>query len=130
MPSCPAVTGRKLLASKWEAHHRELYLVCDILPEPSHGRSVTVINRSGRPRNQPRLCPMCGATSLTVPVAERSKSLDSGSELEITQVQILSVTTALFISTIDLVLYGLSPLFCLIRSSHRPVAHEGGQNKA
>ncbi|KAG8265023.1 hypothetical protein J6590_104390, partial [Homalodisca vitripennis] len=51
----------------------------------------------------------------------RSKSLDFGSELEITHVQILSVTIALFISTIDLVLYRLSPLFCLIRSSHRPV---------
>ncbi|KAG8307268.1 hypothetical protein J6590_026844 [Homalodisca vitripennis] len=65
-----------------------------------------------------------------VPMAERSKSLDFGSELEIAQVQILSVTIALFISTIDLVLYRLSPLFCLIRSSHRPVAHEDGQNKA
>ncbi|KAG8314335.1 hypothetical protein J6590_094959, partial [Homalodisca vitripennis] len=61
---------------------------------------------------------------------ERSKSLDFGSELEIAQVQILSVTVALFISTINLVLYRLSPLFCLIRSSHRPVAHEDGQNKA
>ncbi|KAG8286867.1 hypothetical protein J6590_049880 [Homalodisca vitripennis] len=65
-----------------------------------------------------------------MPMAEWSKSLGIGSELEITQVQILSVTIALFISTIDLVLYRLSPLFCLIRSSHRPVAHEGGQNKA
>ncbi|KAG8309931.1 hypothetical protein J6590_073728 [Homalodisca vitripennis] len=63
-------------------------------------------------------------------MAERSKSLDFGSEVEIAQVQILSVTLALFISTIDLVLYRLSPLFCLIRSSHRPVAHEDGQNKA
>ncbi|KAG8319312.1 hypothetical protein J6590_094503 [Homalodisca vitripennis] len=52
------------------------------------------------------------------------------SELEIAQVRILSVTVALFISTIDLVLYRLSPLFCLIRSSHRPVAHEDGQSKA
>ncbi|KAG8271223.1 hypothetical protein J6590_068113 [Homalodisca vitripennis] len=68
--------------------------------------------------------------TLGVPMAERSKSLDFGSELEIALVQILSVTVALFISTIDLVLYRLSPLFCLIRSSHRPVAHEGGQNKA
>ncbi|KAG8261916.1 hypothetical protein J6590_064139 [Homalodisca vitripennis] len=31
--------------------------------------------------------------------------------------------------TIDLVLYGLSPLFCLIRSSHSSVAHEDGENK-
>ncbi|KAG8281218.1 hypothetical protein J6590_063418 [Homalodisca vitripennis] len=61
---------------------------------------------------------------LRVPMAERSKSLDFGSELEIAQVQILSVTVALFISTINLVLYRLSPLFCLIRSSHRPVVHE------
>ncbi|KAG8324498.1 hypothetical protein J6590_091018 [Homalodisca vitripennis] len=65
-----------------------------------------------------------------VPMAERSKSLDFGSELEIAQVQILSVTVALFISTINLVLYRLSPLFCLIRSSHRPVARDDGQNKA
>ncbi|KAG8294881.1 hypothetical protein J6590_092764 [Homalodisca vitripennis] len=57
-------------------------------------------------------------------------SLDFGSELEIAQVQILSETVAIFISTTNLVLYRLSPLFCLIRSSHRPVAHEDGQNKA
>ncbi|KAG8267432.1 hypothetical protein J6590_052054 [Homalodisca vitripennis] len=56
-----------------------------------------------------------------VPMAERSKMLDFESELEIAQVRILSVILALFISTIDLVLYRLSPLFCLIRSSHRPV---------
>ncbi|KAG8293739.1 hypothetical protein J6590_010726 [Homalodisca vitripennis] len=62
--------------------------------------------------------------------AQRSKSLDFGSELEIAQVQILSVTVVLFISTINLVLYRLSPLFCLTRYSHRPVAHEDGQNKA
>ncbi|KAG8318781.1 hypothetical protein J6590_105902, partial [Homalodisca vitripennis] len=61
---------------------------------------------------------------------EWSKTLDFESELEIAQVRILSVTVALFISTIDLVLYRLSPLFCLIRSSHRPVAHEDGRNKA
>ncbi|KAG8271290.1 hypothetical protein J6590_066756 [Homalodisca vitripennis] len=58
-------------------------------------------------------------------MAERSKSLDFGSELEIAQVQILSVTFALFISTIDLVLYRLFPLFCLIRSSHRPTVAGG-----
>ncbi|KAG8256075.1 hypothetical protein J6590_077095 [Homalodisca vitripennis] len=52
------------------------------------------------------------------------------SELEIAQVRILSVTVALFISTINLVLYRHSSSFCLIRSSHRPVAHEDGQNKA
>ncbi|KAG8305908.1 hypothetical protein J6590_059545 [Homalodisca vitripennis] len=40
-------------------------------------------------------------------MAEWSKTLDFESELEI--------------ATIDLVLYRLSPLFCLIRSSHRPV---------
>ncbi|KAG8254384.1 hypothetical protein J6590_008831 [Homalodisca vitripennis] len=56
---------------------------------------------------------------LGVPMAERSKTLDFGSGLEIAQVQILYVTEALFISTIDLVLYRHSPLFCLIRSSHR-----------
>ncbi|KAG8250466.1 hypothetical protein J6590_100935 [Homalodisca vitripennis] len=56
-----------------------------------------------------------------------SRSLEFGSELEIKQVQILSATIAHFISTIDLVLYRLSLLFCLIRSSHRPVAHKDGQ---
>ncbi|KAG8282150.1 hypothetical protein J6590_043694 [Homalodisca vitripennis] len=40
-----------------------------------------------------------------------------------------SVTLALFISTINLVLYRLSSLFCLIRPSHRPVADDDGQNK-
>ncbi|KAG8256960.1 hypothetical protein J6590_059192 [Homalodisca vitripennis] len=59
-------------------------------------------------------------------MAEYSKTLDF--ELEISQVQILYVTLARFISTIDLVLYRLSPLFCLLKSSHRPVAHEDGQN--
>ncbi|KAG8315368.1 hypothetical protein J6590_072351 [Homalodisca vitripennis] len=68
--------------------------------------------------------------SMGVPMAEWSKTLDFESELEIAQVRILSVTVAFFISTIDLVLYRLSPLFCLIRSSHRPVAHEDGQYKA
>ncbi|KAG8316181.1 hypothetical protein J6590_057378 [Homalodisca vitripennis] len=63
---------------------------------------------------------------LGVPMAERSKSLDFESELEIAQARILSVTLALFISTIDLVLYRLSPLLCFIRFSHRPVAHEDG----
>ncbi|KAG8304592.1 hypothetical protein J6590_090106 [Homalodisca vitripennis] len=63
-------------------------------------------------------------------LAGRMKSLDFGYELEIMQVQILSVTVTLFISTIDLVLYRLSSLFCLIRSLHRSVAHEDGQNKA
>ncbi|KAG8246408.1 hypothetical protein J6590_085685, partial [Homalodisca vitripennis] len=64
---------------------------------------------------------------LGVPIAERSKTLDFESELEIAQVRILSVTVALFISTIDLVLYRLSLLFCLIRSSHRPVAKRTGR---
>ncbi|KAG8310166.1 hypothetical protein J6590_068851 [Homalodisca vitripennis] len=50
--------------------------------------------------------------------------------LEIAQVRNLSETVTLFISTIDLVLYRLSLLFCLIRSSHGPVANEDGQNKA
>ncbi|KAG8265622.1 hypothetical protein J6590_091000 [Homalodisca vitripennis] len=70
-------------------------------------------------------CPFPG----TVPIAEWSKTLEFGPELEIAQVQILSVTFALFISTIDLVLYRLSPLCCFMRSSHRPLAHEDGQNK-
>ncbi|KAG8299420.1 hypothetical protein J6590_101510 [Homalodisca vitripennis] len=65
-----------------------------------------------------------------VPMPEWSKTLYFESELEIAQGRILSVTVALFISTIDLVLYRHSPLFCLIRSSHMPVAHEDGQNKA
>ncbi|KAG8262736.1 hypothetical protein J6590_047255 [Homalodisca vitripennis] len=56
-------------------------------------------------------------------MAERSKSpWDFWAELEIAKVHILSVIVALFISTIDLVLYRLSPLSCLIRSSHWPVA--------
>ncbi|KAG8271663.1 hypothetical protein J6590_057683 [Homalodisca vitripennis] len=42
---------------------------------------------------------------LGVPMVEQSKTLDFRSELEIAQIQILSVTEALFISTIDLVLY-------------------------
>ncbi|KAG8330355.1 hypothetical protein J6590_065951 [Homalodisca vitripennis] len=57
-------------------------------------------------------------------MAERSKSSVFGSELQIAQVQILSVTVALFISFIDRVLYQLSPL----RSSHKPLAHEGRIN--
>ncbi|KAG8247358.1 Mroh1p [Homalodisca vitripennis] len=52
-------------------------------------------------------------------LARWSKTLES--ELEIAQVRILSVTVGLFISTINLVLYRLSSLFCLIRSSHRPI---------
>ncbi|KAG8275957.1 hypothetical protein J6590_074861 [Homalodisca vitripennis] len=54
-------------------------------------------------------------------VTPESKTLDFECELEIAQVQILPVTIELFISTIDLVLYRLSPLFRLIRSSHRPM---------
>ncbi|KAG8260681.1 hypothetical protein J6590_091187 [Homalodisca vitripennis] len=42
------------------------------------------------------------------PMAECSKTLDFEYELEIAQVRILSTTLALFISTIDLVLYRLS----------------------
>ncbi|KAG8315581.1 hypothetical protein J6590_067493 [Homalodisca vitripennis] len=53
-------------------------------------------------------------------MSEQSKILDFRSELELAQVQILSVTEALFISTFDLLLYRRAPLFCLIRSSHRP----------
>ncbi|KAG8280188.1 hypothetical protein J6590_087308 [Homalodisca vitripennis] len=63
-----------------------------------------------------------------VAIAERSKTLDF--ELEIAQVRILSVSVSLFINTIDLVLNQISLLFCLIRSSHRPVAHEDGQSMA
>ncbi|KAG8302835.1 hypothetical protein J6590_025113 [Homalodisca vitripennis] len=69
-------------------------------------------------------CGLRHSTLLTI------MTLDFGSNLEIAQVQVLSVTVALFISTIDLVLYRLSPLFCLIRSSRSPGGHEGGQNKA
>ncbi|KAG8304406.1 hypothetical protein J6590_086438 [Homalodisca vitripennis] len=58
--------------------------------------------------------------SMVVPIAERSKTLDFESALEIAQVRILSVTVALFISIIDLVLYRLSLLLCLIRSSVSP----------
>ncbi|KAG8258678.1 hypothetical protein J6590_027770 [Homalodisca vitripennis] len=57
-----------------------------------------------------------------------SKTLDFEAELEIAQVQILSVTFAFFISTIDLVLY--RPSLSLIRSSYRLAAHKDGQNKA
>ncbi|KAG8331434.1 hypothetical protein J6590_042204, partial [Homalodisca vitripennis] len=53
-----------------------------------------------------------GDNNLGVPMAEWSKTLDFESELEIAQFRILSVTVALFISTIDLVLFQLSPLFC------------------
>ncbi|KAG8255826.1 hypothetical protein J6590_083436 [Homalodisca vitripennis] len=63
-------------------------------------------------------------------VAERSKTRELGSELQIAEVRMLSVTEALFISTIDLVLYRLPQLFSLIRSSHRLVAHENDRNKA
>ncbi|KAG8277642.1 hypothetical protein J6590_039186 [Homalodisca vitripennis] len=42
----------------------------------------------------------------------------------------LSVTVPLFIGTIYFVLYRSVPLFCLIGSSHRPVAHEDGQRRA
>ncbi|KAG8294766.1 hypothetical protein J6590_069279 [Homalodisca vitripennis] len=68
------------------------------------------------------------AVDAGVAMAERLKSLVFGSGLQTAQVQILSVTVALFISTINLVLYRF-PLFCLIRSSHRPVAHKDGKNK-
>ncbi|KAG8306236.1 hypothetical protein J6590_051577 [Homalodisca vitripennis] len=63
-------------------------------------------------------------------VARSGLTLDFESELEIAQAQILSMTEALFISTIDLVLYRLSPLFCFMRFSHRLVAHDDRQNKA
>ncbi|KAG8305875.1 hypothetical protein J6590_059510 [Homalodisca vitripennis] len=53
-----------------------------------------------------------------------SQDTDFESELYIAQVLIPSVTVALFISTIDLVLNQLPPLFCLIGSSHKPVAHK------
>ncbi|KAG8293261.1 hypothetical protein J6590_023424 [Homalodisca vitripennis] len=66
-----------------------------------------------------------GVFNLGVPMAEWSKTLDFESELKIAQVQILSVTVALFISTIDLVLYRPSPLFCLIRSSHNASTRRG-----
>ncbi|KAG8310074.1 hypothetical protein J6590_071611 [Homalodisca vitripennis] len=54
--------------------------------------------------------------ALGVPMVEWSKTLDFQSGLEIAQVRILSVTVALFISTIDLVLYRLSPYSWLIRT--------------
>ncbi|KAG8307717.1 hypothetical protein J6590_013410 [Homalodisca vitripennis] len=75
-------------------------------------------------------CLLEDVQNTVVSAKDVDRSLDFGSELEIAQVQILSVTVALFISTINLVLYRLSPLFCLTRSSHRPVAHEDGYNKA
>ncbi|KAG8272151.1 hypothetical protein J6590_047153 [Homalodisca vitripennis] len=46
---------------------------------------------------------------LGVPIADRSKYLDFDSDLEIAKVPTLYVTIALFISTIDLVMYPLSP---------------------
>ncbi|KAG8317322.1 hypothetical protein J6590_029895 [Homalodisca vitripennis] len=49
-------------------------------------------------------------TVALLPVAEWSKTLDFGSELEIPRVQNLSVTVALFISTIDLVLTDQWPM--------------------
>ncbi|KAG8327334.1 hypothetical protein J6590_022759 [Homalodisca vitripennis] len=45
-------------------------------------------------------------------------------KVEIARVQILSVALALIINTIELVLYRLSPLFCVMSFSHRPVVHE------
>ncbi|KAG8316067.1 hypothetical protein J6590_059452 [Homalodisca vitripennis] len=53
-----------------------------------------------------------------MPMAKRYKTSDFESELQIAQKQILSVIFALFISLINLVLYRLPTLFCLIRSSH------------
>ncbi|KAG8277408.1 hypothetical protein J6590_042640 [Homalodisca vitripennis] len=91
---------------------------------------VTIVTRANIVNIDMFLMDQNAVVWVGLPMAERSKSLDFGSELEITHVQILSVTIALFINIIDLVLYRLSPLFCLIRSSHRPVVHEGGQNKA
>ncbi|KAG8336955.1 hypothetical protein J6590_034043 [Homalodisca vitripennis] len=76
----------------------------------------------------PSFCPLTFTSSLHgykllgVPMAERSKMFDFWSELETAQDRIMYVT-------IDLVLYRLSPLSCLIRSSHRLVAHEDGQKK-
>ncbi|KAG8314607.1 hypothetical protein J6590_089114 [Homalodisca vitripennis] len=60
-----------------------------------------------------RLRGMC-RHSMGVPKAEWSKTLDFEAELEIAQVRILSVTVAISISTVELVLYRLFPLFCLI----------------
>ncbi|KAG8296256.1 hypothetical protein J6590_060926 [Homalodisca vitripennis] len=55
--------------------------------------------------------------ALGVLMAERSRTLDFGSEVEIANIHILSVAVALLISTIDLVLYRLSFLFFLKRGS-------------
>ncbi|KAG8284191.1 hypothetical protein J6590_003887 [Homalodisca vitripennis] len=63
---------------------------------------------------------------LGVPMVERSKTLDFGSELEIARVRILSVTVVLFISTIDLVLYRLFHVI-LFDKTQGHEAHEDGQ---
>ncbi|KAG8337191.1 hypothetical protein J6590_029555 [Homalodisca vitripennis] len=86
---------------------------CDMLTELSAPRSAKPCVAPARQQTCLRLY------SVGVPMAEWSKTLDFESELEIAKVQILSVTVALFISTIDLVLYRLSLLLCIIRSSHR-----------
>ncbi|KAG8295211.1 hypothetical protein J6590_085074 [Homalodisca vitripennis] len=52
-----------------------------------------------------------------------SKISDFESELEIAQIQILYITLALYIGTIDLALYRVSTFFCFLRSSLRLVAH-------
>ncbi|KAG8252480.1 hypothetical protein J6590_056410 [Homalodisca vitripennis] len=134
--------------AKLQTKARALYGVCAVWRGECLDTASIVSNNLGTPNKLVRLIsssskgqPIANHLSLKgllripevyhegVPIAERIKTLDFGSELEIAQVQILSVTVALVISTIDLVLYRLSPLFCLIRSSHRPVAHEDGQNK-
>ncbi|KAG8278634.1 hypothetical protein J6590_014190 [Homalodisca vitripennis] len=85
---------------------------------------------SGRFRRRNDLSPSASGYPGSRALRRNGLSLDFGSELEIALVQILSVTVALFISTINHVLYRLSPLFCLIRSSDRPVVHGDEQNKA
>ncbi|KAG8312311.1 hypothetical protein J6590_026762 [Homalodisca vitripennis] len=69
-------------------------------------------------------------TGRAEPVTERCRVLNSGTELEVAQVQVLYMIVARIVSTIDLEVYQFSSLFCLIRSLHGLVAYADRQNKA
>ncbi|KAG8321930.1 hypothetical protein J6590_037235 [Homalodisca vitripennis] len=100
-------------------------------PEVRANSTVTLKNRGFHLHNLSYAGPIVmGVGGMYYFNLQQSKTLDFESQLEIAQVRILAVTVALFINTIDLVLYRLSLLFCLIRSSPRPVVYEDRQSKA